>query len=178
VVFRIDASTNIIHEVGRVRWVASLGVNESGGLAIDGSGNLLVTGFYGVVKMAQDGSLTTVAGGDPENGTSGFSGDGGPATDAEFNSPGAVVTDSNGDVFVPDYQNHRIRKFTIGGDIDTVVGSGTGCCTGTNGDGGPANEANLYFQRPRSSTQTATLTSGRRICRGFRHCAKRLRIAR
>ena len=85
---------------------------------------------------AATGIINTVAG----NGIAGFSGDNGPATSAEINNPALLHGDSHGNVFIADFNNHSIREFTIGGNIQTVAGNGTG---GFAGDGGPATNANL-----------------------------------
>jgi uncharacterized protein (TIGR03437 family) len=80
--------------------------------------------------------ISTVAG----NGTSGFSGDGGPATSAEFQQPWAIAVDSADNLFIADYQNNRVRKVTPAGIISTVAGNGN---LGFSGDGGPATSAKL-----------------------------------
>ncbi|MCE2717020.1 MAG: hypothetical protein LW696_07085 [Alphaproteobacteria bacterium] len=64
------------------------------------------------------GSIYTIAG----TGSSGFSGDGGAATSALLNAPRSVKVDNAGNIFVADYNNNRIRKFTLGGIISTVAG--------------------------------------------------------
>src|SRR5437899_12016874 len=75
-------------------------------------------------------TITTVAG----TGTSGFSGDGGPATSARISTSGsfAVATDSAGNLYIVDGGNNRIRKVNSAGIISTVAGGGGG------NDGGPA----------------------------------------
>ena len=101
--------------------------------------------FYGQAMTA--GDIYTVAG----NGTPGFSGDGGPATKAELNSPRGVAADAAGNLVIADTSNHRIRvvaastgtfygQAMTAGDIYTVAGNGT---TGFSGDGGPATNAEL-----------------------------------
>ncbi|ADP85100.1 serine/threonine-protein kinase [Pseudofrankia inefficax] len=89
-----------------------------------------------VHRISKDGTVTPIAG----NGTAGFSGDGGPATSAELNGPGTAVVDKNGNIYVPDTANNRIRKITPDGKITTVVGNGT---AGFSGDGGPATQAEI-----------------------------------
>jgi sugar lactone lactonase YvrE len=83
------------------------------------------------------GIITTLAG----NGTSGFSGDGGPGTAAKLNFPAGIAVDSIGNVFIADFYNSRIRKVDTAGIITTIAGNGTG---GYGGDGGPATAAELY----------------------------------
>ncbi|HVP55822.1 MAG TPA: hypothetical protein VMU45_12595, partial [Candidatus Eisenbacteria bacterium] len=81
-------------------------------------------------------TITTFAG----NGTGGFSGDGGPATEASLWSPYGVTVHPNGDVLIADWTNCAIRRVR-GGVIDTVAGQGGKC--GFAGDGGPPNKALL-----------------------------------
>ncbi|MFD3413881.1 RICIN domain-containing protein, partial [Streptomyces cyaneofuscatus] len=89
-------------------------------------------------KIAKDGTISTVAG----SGVAGFSGDGGPAVTAQLRNPYAVVLDGEGDLFIADSSNHRIRKIkTADGQISTVAGTGT---AGSSGDGGPATSAMLH----------------------------------
>ena len=81
--------------------------------------------------------ITTIAG----NGTAGFSGDGGPALNAQLNIPVAVCFDSVGNMFIADYGNQRVRKIdAVTGLTSTVAGNGT---TGFSGDGGLAINAQL-----------------------------------
>jgi sugar lactone lactonase YvrE len=89
-----------------------------------------------LIGFAQSGIITTVAG----NGPPGYSGDGGPATSAQFNDPFWVVVDSAGNLFIVDNKNNCVRKVTSGGVISTVAGNGT---AGYSGDGGPATSALL-----------------------------------
>jgi hypothetical protein len=82
------------------------------------------------------GAITKVAG----NGTSGSSGDGGPATSAQLNKPEGVCVDGWGNIYIGDTENHRIRKVSLSGNISTVAGTGSG---GYDGDGGLAINAKL-----------------------------------
>ncbi|MGA6961724.1 MAG: choice-of-anchor D domain-containing protein, partial [Candidatus Acidiferrales bacterium] len=93
------------------------------------------------------GTITTIAG----TGNFGYSGDGGPATSAELNSPRGFAYDSAGNLYFPDSSNHRIRMINkTTGIITTVAGSGPGATQpqgcqngGYSGDGGPATSAQL-----------------------------------
>src|SRR5690349_16182895 len=87
------------------------------------------------------GQLTTVAG----NGQKGYSGDGGPATDASLNEPYEVRFDGQGNMYFVEMQNHLIRKVDAQGRISTVAGTGK---PGYGGDGGSALAA--QFRNPHS----------------------------
>jgi len=135
------------------------------GVAVDGSGNLLIadelnnrvrvvaarTGtFYGQAMTASD--IYTVAG----DGSYGYAGDGGPAKNAKLNSPENVAADAAGNLLIADTFNQRVRVVAAAsgtfygqpmtaGDIYTVAGNGT---AGFSGDGGPAK--NAEFEVPNS----------------------------
>ena len=115
------------------------------GVAADNAGSLFVADQRGIRKISSSGIITTVAG----NGTTGFSGDGGPASSAALSFPTGVAMDSAGNLFIVDYSyyqedapdgNSRIRKMLLSGIITTVAGNGT---AGFSGDGGPATSAAL-----------------------------------
>jgi RHS repeat-associated protein len=92
-------------------------------------------------RIGGDGVITTVAG----TGAPGFGGDGGPATDASFNSVFGVAVDRDGTVYVADLGSHCIRRIGTDGTITTVAGL-PGVC-GFGGDGGPAGAATLCLPR-------------------------------
>jgi uncharacterized protein (TIGR03437 family) len=108
------------------------------GLAVDPGGNLYIAdaGSAKVRIVNPSGQIFTFAG----NGTSGYSGDGGPATSASLISPSGVVADSSGNIYISDYGTHTVRKVTTKGLISTIAGNGT---SGNSGDGGPASNALL-----------------------------------
>jgi len=112
---------------------------EPKGVAVDEAGNLYIadTFHHRIRKVDRAGIITTVAG----NGVSGFSGDGGPATQASLNFPYDIAPDSSGNLYIADNGNYRIRKVSAKGIISTVAGNGQG---GFSGDFGPATEAALY----------------------------------
>ena len=82
------------------------------------------------------GIIGTIAG----RGTSGFSGDNGAATAAQFNPPMGLAMDAAGNLDIADLNNQRIRRMTPAGTVTTIAGNGT---AGANGDGGPATVAQL-----------------------------------
>ncbi len=92
-------------------------------VAVDTVGNVYVADPNGqrVRKIDTSGTITTFAG----NGEQGFTGDGGPAVNASFNSPTRVAVDRLGNVFIVDYGNFRIRKVAPGGTITTIAGGGS-----------------------------------------------------
>lgn len=107
---------------------------------VDAAGNLYISD-YDVNRIrkvtATTGIITTIAG----TGGYGFSGDLGLATAAEFQSPGYIALDGDGNVYVADYNNNRIRKITAStGIITTVAGTGA---RASSGDGAAATAAEL-----------------------------------
>ncbi len=108
---------------------------------------VFVTSIMAASAFGQTYTISTVAG----NGTSGSSGDGGPATAAELDWPYGVAVDASGNLYIADPSNSRIRKVS-NGVITTVAGSGT---DGFSGDGGPATAAQL-----RAPYSVAVDTSG------------------
>ena len=108
-------------------------------MVVDATGNLFIAdGFSRVRKVGTNGIITTVAG----NGTNGYSGDGGAATNAELFWPSGVAVDATGNLFIADTYNQRIRKVGTNGIITTVAGNGT---NGYSGDGSVATNAELYY---------------------------------
>jgi sugar lactone lactonase YvrE len=114
-------------------------------VTLDAQGNMYIAdggiycsgpGGYTVRKVDTHGTITTVAG----TGEAGFSGDGGPATKAQLDVPFAVAVDREGNLYITDENNYRIRKVDKEGIITTFAGTGEG---GYSGDGGPATSAKL-----------------------------------
>jgi uncharacterized protein (TIGR03437 family) len=115
------------------------GFSEPWRFTYDSGGNLYVADDTGhrVRKISPNGIITTVAG----TGVAGFEGDGGPATAARLNLPSQVAIDKDGNLYIADFSNNRVRKVTAAtGIITTFAGNGTAASMG---DGGPATEASL-----------------------------------
>ena len=111
------------------------------GVAVDGQDAILVTDTLNgrIRRVTPDGTITTIAGG-------GFRApwddDGVPATEATLDHPDGVAIDHDGNVYIADTFNHRVRRVDPGGTITTIAGSRYGD-DGFAGDGGPATEALL-----------------------------------
>jgi sugar lactone lactonase YvrE len=102
------------------------------GVAVDSAGNVYVADSdNGAVRMISNGIITTIAG----NGTLSYSGDGGPASQAQFSAISGVAVDAQGNIYVADTNNNAIRLFPLNGIVSTIAGNGT---QGYTGDGGPA----------------------------------------
>jgi hypothetical protein len=93
--------------------------------------------FAGV--LIQPGDIQTVAG----TGNANYTGDEIAALSATLNTPFGVVVDQQGDIFIADTSNHRVREVTPDGIIHAFAGDGTLCSGGACGDGGLATEAQL-----------------------------------
>ncbi|GAA5509835.1 hypothetical protein [Novipirellula caenicola] len=111
---------------------------------VDRDGNLIVADTRNHVIRRIDAKtniVTTIAG----DGTEGFSGDGGPATEARLKHPHSVVLDGEGGVLIADTHNHRIRRLDLGtGIIETIAGTGAGKLPS---DGALALQTTLYGPR-------------------------------
>jgi len=114
-------------------------LEEPQGVAFDSHGNLYIADrdHDAIRKVDTNGVITTVAG----TGVRGFSGDGGPATQAKIARPLYVTFDAANNMYIADENNHRIRRVDhTTGVITTVVGNGDNAC---GGDGGPAVDASI-----------------------------------
>jgi uncharacterized repeat protein (TIGR01451 family) len=118
----------------------SLSIPVSYGVAVDSSGNAYFpsTILNAVFKVDPSGVVTRIAG----TGLSGYSGDNGPALNAQLYTPNGVAVDSLGNVYIADSNNERIRKVSTSGVITTIAGSGA---YGYVGDGGPATSAQFSY---------------------------------
>ena len=155
--FIADSGNNVIREVNTLGIISTVvgtgtsGYSGDGGpasiakltfpasIVFDSEGDLIIadTGNNVIRKVTPSGIISTIAG----NGTAWYSGDGGPATSAEFHDPFGVAIDAQGDLFIADSANNAIREVNSAGIISTIAGNGT---VGYSGDGGPATSATLF----------------------------------
>jgi len=149
-----DAQNHVVREIsksGQITTIAGTGAEGYGGdggaataayldtptgIAIDKSGNLYIADSHNHrIRQVIAGTITTIAG----IGTPGFSGDGGVATTAQLSLPSAVAVDGNGNVYIADTNNQRIRKIA-GTTMTTIAGDGEETYAG---DGAAATSAVL-----------------------------------
>lgn len=117
-------------------------IGSGNGIASDQAGNIYIATFhFHVIRKIdhQTGIISTIAG----TGVAGNFGDGGLAVNATFNYPNWVEVDHQGNIYVSDMNNNKIRKITTDGIIHNVAGSPFGVL-GYDGDNGPATEALLH----------------------------------
>jgi len=149
-IFKVDTTGNLTVVAGNGTLgyfgdggpATSAQLNGPEGVVVDGSGNIFIADTGNSVireVVASTGNIQTVAG----NGTSGYSGDGGPATSAELNDPFSLFVDGQGNIFIADTDNFVIREvLASSGNIQTVAGNAS-LGAGYAGDGGPATSAQL-----------------------------------
>jgi sugar lactone lactonase YvrE len=113
-------------------------ISFSNHLVVDPKGNIFIadTGNNRIRRVSPDGIITTIAG----TGEMGFGGDGGLAVEAQFAYPVAIAIDGQGNLYIADFNNHRIRKISTDGIITSVAGTGK---SEYNGDGKPALESQI-----------------------------------
>jgi sugar lactone lactonase YvrE len=151
-----DSGNNRIRRVGRdgiITTVAGTGnrgyggdgghaalarLNSPAGVAVGLGDSVFVAdpGNNRVRMISADGTISTVAG----TGEAGYAGDGGVASQAVLNSPQGLAVDAEGNLYVTDSFNDRVRKIDLEGVITTIAGDGV---QGYSGDGGPATQAAL-----------------------------------
>ena len=123
---------------------ASISMGQPGRVALDAAGNLYFSASNCVFKIDSTGTVTLIAG----TSRAGFSGDGGLAVNAQLNSPQGIAFDPNGNMYIADSRNNRIRQVSTSGIITTFAGNGTvspGGGPSAYGDGGLATSAQLHL---------------------------------
>jgi len=110
---------------------------DSDAVAMDPAGNVYIAESSRIRKISQ-GVITTIVG----TGVAGFSGDNGPAIDAQLNGPTGIGFDRAGNLYIADRYNGRVRMVSTNGIITTIAGPGT---FGYNGNGGPATGEQLSY---------------------------------
>ena len=130
----------------------SVALDRPSAVVVSSSGDVYVADSSAneVLELSPSGRLSVFAG----TGVAGFSGDGGPATQAELSFPTALALSSNGDLYIADSGNNRIRMVSPSGVITTVAGTGV---AGFSGDGGPAPQAELSFPTAIALSSTGAL---------------------
>ncbi len=100
-------------------------------IAVDDNGNVYFTDGNYVRRLNKEGRINIIAG----DGKAGYTGDGGPATEARLWHPVSIAVDKSGNVYIAEAWNHVIRKVDTNGIISTIAGCGK---PGFLGDGFPA----------------------------------------
>ena len=111
-------------------------------MAVDAAGNVFIADTTNncIREINHTTGLMSILAG---NGVAGYSGDGGPASAAQLDNPRGLAVDADGNLYVADTSNYRIRKINLTtGIITTVAGNGA---IGDSGDGGPATAAKINW---------------------------------
>jgi len=151
-----DGSNNRIRKVSTAGLITTAAGNGTAGFSGDGgrAGNAQFNAPYGMVfdpagnllvadsnnnrlrKISPDGGINTLSG----TGAAGANGDGGPAGGAQLRTPFDVTSDQNGNIYIADANNQKVRRISAAGVISTYAGRGA---FGFSGDGGAAASAQL-----------------------------------
>ncbi len=140
---RLLAGTGDVGNGGDERPADGAQFNELAAVVVGADGSIFVSDQLEnrVRVIRPDGNVYAFAG----TGEEGDAGDGGPATDARLFHPEGLALDAQGNLFIADTYNHRVRRVdATTGLITTVAGTGA---EGLDGDGGPATGAELRFPR-------------------------------
>jgi N-acetylneuraminic acid mutarotase len=151
-----SASMDLLRLTNVAKQTALRPIGSPGAVTTDSSGNVYFSSSPNLIfKLDAQGMLKRIAG----SGAPGYSGDGGPATQAQLNFPlsypelvadpvnfsplvGGLAVDATGRVYIADAYNNRIRRIDTNGTINTLVGTGS---AGYTGDGGPATSAQIHW---------------------------------
>jgi len=141
---------NNVHIIKTIAGNGNYGHNGDGGKAeeaelydlsdviLDSTGGFYITEYWKhfIRRVDANGNITTIAG----TGKPGYNGDGISAVNAQLNGPWDTVLDGQGNLYIADTFNHRVRKIDSSGIITTIAGTGS---PGYSGDGGQAIHAQL-----------------------------------
>jgi trimeric autotransporter adhesin len=136
-IYIADTFNSAIRKVNLAGIISTFAPISSRALAFDRSGNLYVSGSDSRVRIVDPSGHASIYAG---NGSSGYTGDGGPALNAALNLPAGLVVDPKGNLYISDSGNNCVRMVTPQGTISTIAGTGA---AGRGGDGGPAVKAQL-----------------------------------
>ena len=133
------AGTGTVGYTGDTGPATAATLADPAAVAYDSNGNLYLAeaSNHVIREVSTTGIITTIAG----TGIEGFSGDGAAAIGAQLDTPTGIAVDANGNVFIADSHNHRIREVS-NGIITTFAGTGT---PGFSGDAAAATAAQLCF---------------------------------
>jgi len=129
VIYLADAANNRIRKIdanGVITTIAGTGnngyagdggqaiaaqLNQPHGVTVDSNSNVYIgdRSNHRIRKVDGNGIITTVAG----TGTAGYAGDGGPATQAQLAQPFHLAVDTNGNLYISDWPNHRVRRVLL-----------------------------------------------------------------
>jgi sugar lactone lactonase YvrE len=121
----------------------AISIAPPSGLVADTHGNVYFSSNHAIFKLDQSGMVTRIAG----TSRPGYSGDGGPAVNAQLNYPNNLALDGSGNLFVVDILNLRIRRISPQGIITTIAGNGQAGLSAPAAEGGPAVDAALNVSR-------------------------------
>ena len=137
---------------GRAR---EIGLNHPTHISFDPFGRLILSAWHNSMILRYDFATDYI---EPICGTGErtYSGDSGPASLATINLPSATAFDPLGRMYISDQENQRIRMVDIDGTISTVVGTGE---PGFSGDGGPADQAQIYAPIGQAAPPTSRIAT-------------------
>ena len=158
-----DFSAKAQQNAARKRPLASMLIYPNG-LALDDKGDLYVAdiGTHRILKFDRQGRMRVIAG----TGEGGFSGDNGPAAQARLLAPHDLAVDSEGNLWIADTFNHRLRRINRQGVITTVAGNGK---AEYSGDNGPALQASLNNPQGVAIDRSGAVLVADRRCGGAGH---------
>jgi trimeric autotransporter adhesin len=136
-IIRLAAGTGAVGHSSDGGYATNTALGAPTAVAVDSSGNFYLNDhdYWRIRKVSTNNIISTVAG----TSSSGFSGDGGLATNASLGQTDGVVIDKTGRVIFADYDNYRVRMVDLTGIITTIIGNGTN----SSANGIAATNANL-----------------------------------